>query len=207
MLYFSSVSTSVAAEDTRAPYRLLLMGDSIMAGYGLPAEEAFPHILQKNLQQRGWPITIIDASVSGDTSAGGLARLAWVLEEKPDILLLGLGANDGLRGIPPATSFSNLQQIIEQTQRRGIKIMLLGMKAPTNMGTEYVNAVTAGFNALAQQYQLPFYPFLLEGVALQPLLNQADGIHPNKLGTEKIMEKLVPAIEKFAPALHLKKQP
>lgn len=184
----------IAAE----PVRLMILGDSLTAGYGLPAEEAFPERLEAALNEGDRAaVEVINAGVSGDTTAGGLSRLEWALAANPTHVLVELGANDGLRGLDPAMSERNLQQIIEKLQEAGVKVMLAGMYAPPNLGREYGEAFNGIYTRLATEYEVPLYRFFLEGVATVPELNQGDGIHPNARGVEVIVENIAPALRAF----------
>lgn len=167
-----------------AQEKIVLVGDSLMAGYGLPKEQQLSKILEKNLQKQGYNIQIINGSVSGSTSSGGLNRVKWTLEEPEiDLLILGLGANDMLRGINPKETKSNLDSIIQAAQAKNIKVILAGMLAPLTHGIEYKKNFDQIYPTLSAQYKLPLIPFLLEGIAMKPNLNQSDGIHPNEQGT------------------------
>lgn len=177
--------------------RLLILGDSLTAGYGLPSEESFPARLQEALAGEGIDVEVINAGVSGDTTAGGLARLDWALADRPTHVLVALGANDGLRGLDPAVTESNLEQIIQRLQEAGVKVMLAGMYAPPNLGREYGEAFNGMYPKLAERYDVPLYPFFLEDVARVPELNQEDGIHPNARGVDVMVEKIVPSVRAF----------
>lgn len=167
-----------------AQEKIVLVGDSLMAGYGLPKEQQLSTVLEKNLQKQGYNIKIINGSVSGSTSSGGLNRVKWTLEEPNiNLLILGLGANDMLRGIDPKETKNNLDNIIQAAQTKNIKVILAGMLAPTTHGIEYKKNFDKIYLTLSAKYKLPLIPFLLEGVAMKPDLNQSDGIHPNKQGT------------------------
>ena len=164
--------------------KIVLFGDSIMAGYGLPNEHHLSFILQESLKSRGYNIEVINGSVSGSTSSGGLNRAEWTLSEPGiDLMILGLGANDMLRGIQPNETEKNLEEIIKIAKDKKIKIILAGMVAPTTHGAKYKKTFDEIYPKLSEKYHLPFIPFLLEGVALKADLNQQDGIHPNKAGT------------------------
>lgn len=173
---------------------ILDFGDSLTAGHGLPASEAFPARLEAWLHDRGIEARVVNAGVSGDTTAGGLARLDWALGDKPDLVILALGANDALRGIPPATVRDNLDKMITKILASGAKVLLLGMQAPPNWGDDYKRAFDRIFQDLAQEHHLPLYPFFLEGVAMKPELNQPDGLHPNERGVAMIVEKVAPVV-------------
>ena len=175
--------------------RLLVLGDSLTAGYGLEASEAFPVQLEKALQQSGYDVTVVNAGVSGDTSAGGLARLEWALADAPQIVIVELGGNDALRGLPPEVTFGNLDAILERLKVAGIRIILAGMKAPRNLGEDYTTAFDQTYPELASKHNVSFYPFFLDGVALDPVLNQADGIHPNANGVGVIVERILPIVK------------
>ncbi len=174
--------------------RILVLGDSIAAGYGLAAERSFPARLESKLEAEGHRVKVINAGVSGDTTAGGRARLDWVLSNKPDVAIVELGGNDGLRGIPPATTKANLEAILARLKAAEVRVLLTGMLAPPNMGDGYANAFNALFPALARRYNVAFYPFLLDGVAAQPALNQPDGIHPNDQGVAVLVDRLAPYV-------------
>ena len=180
-----------------APFRLLVLGDSIGAGRGLPPGQSFPARLAADLAAAGHPVTILDASVSGDTTAGGLARIGDALAQHPDAALLELGANDALRGIDPNLAYDNLDKILAKLQEGGVKVMLLGMRAPANWGRDYQQQFDAIYPRLAQKYNVPLYPFFLDGVALDPALNQSDGLHPNPRGVDVIVERLEPEIARL----------
>lgn len=181
-----------------AQEKILLVGDSLMAGYGLPKEQQLSTVLEKNLQKQGYNIKIINGSVSGSTSSGGLNRVKWTLEEPNiNLLILGLGANDMLRGIDPKETKNNLDNIIQAAQTKNIKVILAGMLAPTTHGIEYKKNFDKIYPTLSAQYKLPLIPFLLEGVAMKPDLNQSDGIHPNKQGTLVMSATLEKSIINF----------
>lgn len=189
------VQYSFANNTTESTKRLLVLGDSLTAGYGLAAEEAFPAQLQEALLQSGYNVTVINAGVSGDTSAGGLARLDWALQDEPQLVIVALGGNDALRGLPPEETFANLDAILERLKAAGIHIILIGMKAPRNLGESYTTAFDQIYPQLVQKHNVSFYPFFLDGIALDPSLNQADGIHPNVDGVALIVERILPLVE------------
>ncbi len=171
--------------------KVLLFGDSLMAGYGLPKEHHLYLVLENNLKKDGLNIEVINGSVSGSTSSGGLNRAEWSLSEKGiDLIILGLGANDMLRGIQPNETEKNLEAIINIANNKQIKIIIAGMVAPKSHGDEYKKNFDTIYPKLSKKYNLPLIPFLLEGVALDPSLNQQDGIHPNKEGTIIISKTL-----------------
>lgn len=174
---------------------ILTFGDSLTSGYGLEEGEGFVPQLQQALKREKIDARLINGSVAGDTSANGLARLDWSMAEKPDIVLLELGANDALRGLDPRGTKQNLEKIIQAMQASGAKILLLGMKAPRNLGAAYVQEFDSLYSDLAQKYGLLLYPFFLEGIAANSALNQADGLHPSKEGVAKIIESLLPYLK------------
>ena len=178
-----------------AEKRLLLLGDSLTAGYGLPAEDGFAAQLQRALTARGHDVQVLDAGVSGDTSAGGLARLGWSLADKPTHAVVELGANDALRGLPPGAMEQNLDQIIEQLKAAGAKVLLVGMKAPLNLGPEYQQAFEGAYRNLSEKHSVALYPFFLEGLVGRRDLILGDGLHPNADGVALIVENILPAIE------------
>lgn len=178
-----------------APATLMLYGDSLMAGYGLPPEDGFAAQLSAALAADGYAVNIINASVSGDTSAAALERLDWSLAERPDAVLLGLGGNDMLQGLLPANLASNLDTILNRLTADDIPVLLLGMQASPGLGTEYVTSFNSVYPTLARKFDIPLYPFFLEGVALDDRLNQPDRIHPNPAGVKAIVEKILPQVE------------
>ncbi|MBN8928248.1 MAG: arylesterase [Rhodospirillales bacterium] len=180
-----------------APIRLLVLGDSLAAGYGLPHQDAFERQLQAALAARGHDVTIIDGAVSGDTSAGGRARLDWVLGDGADAALVELGANDGLRGLDPKEMQANLTAILDALAAKHIPVLLSGMYAPPNLGPDYQRAFRAVFDTLGRRPGVIYDPFFLEGVATVPELNQADGLHPNAEGVRRIVARILPLVEKL----------
>ncbi len=180
-----------------APTRILAFGDSLTAGYGLPANEAFPAQLAARLKADGYDVTVENGGVSGETSSGGLARLGWALGSHPNIVLLELGANDALRGTDPKLTKANLDKILARLTEAHIKVLFIGMEAPNNWGPTYRKAFDAIYPALAAKFHVAFYPFFLAGVALDPKLNQADGIHPNAAGVAVIVARIAPYVERL----------
>jgi len=168
--------------------KIVAFGDSLTAGYGLPEQLSYPALLQKRLQAEGLKYEVVNAGVSGDTSAGGVRRIDWALEGDVRVVILELGANDILRGQPIDEMKKNLTTIVEHARTKGATVLLTGMEAPTNSGVEYRNDVHEAFSSLASHYQLPFIPFFLDGVAGIESLNQRDGIHPNEEGTKLVVE-------------------
>ena len=177
--------------------RLAVLGDSLAAGYGVEEQDAFPTRLEVALKQQGIDCTVQNAGVSGDTSAGGVARLDWVLADKPTHLLVELGGNDALRGLPVAELNSNLDKIVSTATARGVKVMLAGMLAPPNLGRAYADTFKQVYIDLANRRKIKLYPFLLDGAVLQPGLMQPDGIHPNPRGVEVIVERITPMVASF----------
>ena len=173
---------------------IVVLGDSLTAGYGLPREDAFPARLEAALKAQGHGWRVIDAGVSGDTSAGGLARLDWVLADAPEVVIVELGANDGLRGLPVDQLEANLDAILARVRETGAALLLAGMEAPRNFGADYEAAFRAVYERLAARHGVAFYPFFLEGVAMVPALNQADGIHPNAAGVAEIVRRILPHV-------------
>lgn len=192
---------SAADQDTPAgaghEIRILALGDSITAGLGLARDQSLPVRLEMALKAEGIKARVINAGVSGDTSAGGLARLDWSLAEKPVAALVGLGANDMLRGLPPAVTKANLKAIIRRLKQANVKVLLLGMRALPNLGAEYVTAFERVFPELAAEENVPLYPFLLEGVATMVDLNQGDQIHPNAQGVDRIVTGVLPYVKRL----------
>ena len=184
-----------AAVAAPAPARILVLGDSLTAGYGLARPESFPARLAEALGAGGRAVEVINAGVSGDTTAGGLARLEWALADGPDVVILELGANDGLRGLEPASTFANLDAMLTRLAAAGVPVLLAGMKAPPNLGAEYGAEFDAIFPRLAEKHGVALYPFFLDGVAARPELNQEDGIHPNALGVAIIVERILPHVK------------
>jgi acyl-CoA thioesterase I len=187
---------SVHAQDTRPS--LLVLGDSLSAGYGLAREQAFPERLQAWLKREGVDVNVINAGVSGDTSAGGLARLDWAIgNQPPGFAIVELGANDALRGLSPAALYENLDKILTRLKARGVKPLLAGMYAPRNLGRDYVTEFEGVYGRLAEKHGVPLYPFFLDGVAGDASLNLQDGIHPNASGVERIVERIGPRVKRL----------
>jgi len=177
--------------------RLVALGDSLTAGYGLAANEAFPVILQELLREKGYPVTITNAGVSGDTTAGGVSRVIPALADAPDGMILELGANDGLRGFEPAFIKANLETILDAAAKQDVPVLLCGMQALLGMGPDYAAEFAAVYADLARDRNLAFYPFFLEGVAADPAKNLPDGIHPTAAGVQEIARRMLPVAEAF----------
>jgi acyl-CoA thioesterase-1 len=188
------------ADDDRP--RIVAFGDSLTAGLGVAQEEAYPARLQRRLDERGLRYRVINAGVSGDTTAGGLRRVDWVLKSRPEFVILELGGNDGLRGLNLQQTKANLAEIIQRCQAASVKVILAGMKLPPNYGADYTKGFEAIYPALAKQYRLTLIPFFLDGVAGSASLNQADGIHPTSEGYRIIADKV---LEALAPLLSERK--
>ena len=190
-----ALSVAVGAPgEAQAATRILALGDSLTAGFGLSPQESFPMRLQAKLGAAGIDAQVVNGGVSGDTSAGGLARLDWALADHPDVVLVELGANDALRGIDPRLTYANLDKILTRLKAAGAKVMLLGMRAPPNWGRRYQAQFDAIFPDLATKHHVPLYPFFLDGVALDPTLNQSDGLHPTARGVDIITERIAPLV-------------
>lgn len=200
--------TASAADDETV---IVAFGDSLTAGFGVVDSDSFPVRLEAALRDAGANVRVVNAGVSGDTSAGGLARVDWVLAGNPDLVpdlvIVELGANDGLRGLDPADMEANLGAILTRLGDKGIPAVLTGMLAPPNMGRAYGIAFMAVYPRLAERHEVVFYPFFLEGVAAQPALNQPDGIHPNPAGVRKIVENFTPVILKALADIEKRSKP
>ena len=185
---------AVPAHAGEQPLRLVAYGDSLTAGPGLSVSDTFPAQLERALKETGATAIVLDAGVSGDTTAGGRARLDWTLADKPDGVILCLGANDALRGLDPATTYENLDAMLTKLAANRIPVLLAGMRAPANLGRDYVDSFASIFPRLAEKFGVPLYPFFLDGVAAKPELNLSDGIHPNKAGVAVIVERMTPYV-------------
>lgn len=192
--------TTVTAAHAQS-VRIAMLGDSLTAGFGLSPEQALPTKLEKALKASGRDVTVANHGVSGDTSAGGLARLDWTLGDKPRLVIVALGANDALRGLDPDETEKNLDALITRARDSGAAVLLCGMKAPRNYGPEYVAKFDGLYERLAAKHNVPLLPFLLEGVAMTPELNQPDGIHPNVKGVDVVVTHLAPAVMKALDAM------
>jgi acyl-CoA thioesterase I len=183
---------ALAPAAARAERVIVALGDSLTAGLGVAPDEAYPARLDARLRREGLAYRVINAGVSGDTSAGGLRRVDWVLRAKPEIVIVALGANDGLRGQSPQVMRDNLEAIVARLQAAGARVLLVGMRLPPNYGAEYAREFEAVFPAVARRAKVAFMPFLLDGVAADARLNQADGIHPSAAGYAVIAERIWP---------------
>lgn len=184
-------ATAAAADDETV---IVALGDSLTSGFGVVTNESFPVQLEAALREAGVSARVINAGVSGDTTAGGLARLDWVLADAPDLVIVELGSNDGLRGLDPAQMEANLDAILARLADQDIPAVLAGMLAPPNLGRDYGAAFEAVYPRLAKRHDVVFYPFFLDGVAAEPALNQPDGIHPNPAGVRVIVERFTPYV-------------
>ena len=183
------------------PVKMVVLGDSLSAGLGLSASAAFPVRLQKSLETKGIKVDMINAGVSGDTSSGGRDRLDWSVPEGTEAVILELGANDALRGTDPAVTRAALSDILTRLKARKIAVLLCGMLAPPNYGSEYAARFNAIYPELSKSFGVPLYPFFLEGVAADAKLNQADGLHPTAEGVDAIVKNILPMVEAFLGAL------
>lgn len=183
---------------------IVAFGDSLTAGFMLQPKHAFPNQLEAALKSRGHKVRVINAGVSGDTAAGGLARLEWVIPKETDAVILELGANDALRGLDPSKTKTALDTILTTLGKKGIDVLLTGMEAPRNLGPDYVKRFAAIYPALAEKHGIPLYPFFLDGIATDPKLNLSDGLHPNPKGVSVIVERILPSVEALIAKL---KQP
>ena len=191
---FALAAAGLAADTRAEALRILMLGDSLTAGYGLASRDALPARIEAALRDRGFDARVIDAGVSGDTTAGGLARLDWALADRPHAVIVALGANDALRAIDPAVARTNLDRLLAALSERGLPVLLAGMLAPRNLGPEYGARFDAIYPELAERHGALLYPFLLDGVATVAALNQADGLHPNEAGVEVIVERILPSV-------------
>ena len=198
---------STPASEAKAndkPIKMVVLGDSLSAGLGLPAASAFPARLQKALKDRGIDVDMINAGVSGDTSSGGRDRLDWSIPEGTQAVIVELGANDALRGIDPKITRAALTDIVSRLKGRGIAVMLCGMLAPPNYGSDYADRFNTIYPDLAKAFDVPLYPFFLAGVAADAKLNQADGIHPTAAGVDIIVNNMLPTVETFLRPIRLR---
>lgn len=192
-LLLCTLSFPASAQQSQS-MTIVVLGDSLSAGYKLPREAAFTSQLEKALREKGYQVSVPNTGVSGETTAGGLARLDWILGDKPDLVLVELGANDGLRGIDPASTRDNLDNILVKLKERGVPAVLAGMMAPRNLGSAYGKQFDAIYPELAKKHDIPLYPFFLDGVAMDPKLNQEDGMHPTAEGVAVIVNRILPTV-------------
>jgi acyl-CoA thioesterase I len=192
-----ALSAAAAAEKADRPVRIVVLGDSLSAGLGLSAPDALPAKLEKALKAKGLNLTIENAGVSGDTASGGLGRLDWSVPEGTDAVIVELGANDALRGSDPKVTRAALETIVKRLKARHIAVLLVGMLAPRNLGPDYVRAFDPIYPELAAAYDLGLYPFILDGVAGERALNQADGLHPTAAGVDIIVSRMLPKVEEL----------
>lgn len=194
LILFIAFLPVLDTEAARAPV-VLIVGDSLSAGYGIELRDAWPTLLQQRLRQQGYPHTVVNASISGDTSAGGRARLADALKRQtPEIVILELGANDGLRGLSLSATRANLETMIQTTRATGARVLLVGIHLPPNYGPDYTKKFHAIYHDLARAHQLALVPFLLDGVALNPALMQSDGLHPRAVAQPRLLENVWPKL-------------
>lgn len=191
----------VAPEPSSSAIRVVFLGDSLTAGLGLPEEEAYPALIENRLLDQGYDVEVVNAGVSGDTTAGGLARLDWLLDQRPEVLVVGLGANDGLRGLPLDGAEENLRQIVDRARQAGARVLLLGMKIPPSQGLDYAARFEEIFPELASELDVPLVPFLLENVAARPAFNLPDRLHPNARGHRRIAATVYPFVENLVDGL------
>jgi acyl-CoA thioesterase I len=191
----ASAQTQAAAE--AKPIKMVVLGDSLSAGLGLSASAAFPQRLQKSLKSKGMTVDMINAGVSGDTSSGGRDRLDWSVPEGTEAVIVELGANDALRGTDPAVTRAALSDILTRLKARGVAVLLCGMVAPPNYGSDYSARFNAIYPDLAKSFGVPLYPFFLEGIAADASLNQADGLHPTAEGVDVIVKNILPTVQAF----------
>ncbi|MGH6806556.1 MAG: arylesterase [Ensifer adhaerens] len=201
--FFLGLAMTIALSATARAETISLVGfgDSLMAGYQLPPEDAFPARLEKALKEKGLDVAVANAGVSGDTSSGGLARIDWSIPDGTKGVILELGANDALRGIPPEETRKNIEAMIARLKERGIAVLLAGMMAPPNMGADYAARFNPIYPELAEKYGLELYPFFLDGVVTDAALKLEDGMHPNGNGVGTMVEKALPVVERFIATL------
>ena len=195
------------AVDSEDRVLIAFLGDSLSAGMGVEEDEAFPMILQERLRELGWSVEVLNAGVSGDTTAGGVSRLNWILSQDPQIVVVELGANDGLRGMSVDKTEANLRQMIVRAEEAGARVLLAGMMVPPNYGAEYAERFNAVFPSLAAELDVELVPFLLSSVAAVPELNLADGIHPNPAGHLRVAETVLPHLDAMLEDLAVSDSP
>lgn len=200
-LMTGAASAQMSAAASAKPVKIVAFGDSLTAGLGLPADQAFPAKLQKALKSKGIEVDIVNAGVSGDTTSGGRDRLDWSVAEGTEAVILELGANDAMRGTDPKVTRAALADILKRLKARGIAVLLCGMLAPPNYGADYAARFDAIYPELAKEFGVPLYPFFLEGVAAETRLNQKDGIHPTAEGVDLIVKNILPTVEALLGAM------
>lgn len=193
-------ATPMPRDRTAQAPLIVFLGDSLTAGSGLGQGDAFPALIQARLEREGRRVRIVNAGVSGDTSAGGLARMDWMLQQDPDVVVVALGANDGLRGQPTEALERNLRAIVAKARDHGARVLLVGMRMPPSLGEEYTREFAAVYPRVAKDSEVELVPFLLEGVGGRAELNQADGLHPNEAGQRRMADTVYDALEKLLPA-------
>jgi acyl-CoA thioesterase-1 len=203
VLFMAASGAALAAD---RPVKIVAFGDSLSAGFGLPASAAFPARLEQALKAKGLAVDVANASVSGDTASGGLSRLDWSVPAGTDAVILELGANDMLRGIDPQVTRKAIETIVRTLKGRGIEVLLAGMRSAPNMGADYRRAFDAIFPDLASAYGLVFYTFFLDGVAADPKLNQRDGIHPTQAGVDIIVARILPKAEELVARVRARRR-
>ena len=197
---------AIGSRAADGPVKIVVLGDSLSAGFGLPARAAFPARLADALKAKGIDVSIANAGVSGDTASGGLGRLDWSIPDGTEAVIVELGANDALRGLEPSLTKKALDTILSKLKDRHIAVLFSGMRAPRNLGADYARSFDAIFPALATTHGVVFYPFFLEGVATDPKLNQPDGLHPNAAGVDVIVARILPKVEELISATRVNKK-
>jgi acyl-CoA thioesterase-1 len=191
-----------SADAEEKPTTIVALGDSLTAGFGIPANQAFPAKLEATLRAKGHNVTIVNAGVSGDTASGGLARLDWSVPDGTDAVIVELGANDMLRGVDPKVTRKALDAILRRLGERKIPVLLAGMRAMRNLGTDYIRNFEVIYPELAAKYDVLLYSFFLEGIATKPELNQPDGLHPSAAGVDVIVAGILPKVEELMKRIH-----